>query len=233
MPNLEEQISAWRDRMSRARLSLDALDELESHLRDDIARQLHSGVDAQQAFAIAAQRIGLPLALQKEFRKVATLSRFAARAKNAMLSFAGIPDHYLSMNNPSSNLNSRITTYLRSAVFLLPAVCLWVLAMVYVTPAFKSIWEGSADRASVGGLDNLLRFNLDIMYLFKDRLIYFVGFAIVVLALLEWRSRQWPRYRRAVIGAGVFLLNVAIVFSFAVMFLAATVLASQLVHHAK
>jgi hypothetical protein len=233
MFNLEQQISAWRNQMSRAHLSPDSLDELESHLRDDFTQQLRAGLDAQEAFATAAERIGLPSVLQKEFGKIASVTRLAARAKNAMLSFAGIPNHYLSMNAPSSNLDSRTATYLRSAAFLLPAVCLWVLAMIYVIPAFKAIWDGSADRANAGGLDNMLRFNFDIMYLFKDRLFYITGFTIVVLALLEWRSRRWPRYRRAIIGAGVFLVNLAVLFSFALMFLGATFAARQFAAHVK
>ena len=61
-----------------------------------------------------------------------------------MFSFAGIPNHYLFMNNPTSNLDSRLATYLRSAAFLLPAICLWMLASIYVTPRFNMLWQKSA-----------------------------------------------------------------------------------------
>src|ERR1700683_4242545 len=98
MDTIEKQIQAWRSHMPRARLSPETLDELESHLRDDISQELRSGLDAQQAFAAAAQRIGIPSALQNEFGKITSVTRLAARAKNALLSFAGIPNHYLSMN---------------------------------------------------------------------------------------------------------------------------------------
>ena len=232
MFNLESAITEWRSQMSRARLAPDSLDELESHLRDDISQDLRSGLDAQQAFAAAAQRIGLPSALQKEFGKNASVQRLAARAKNAMFSFAGIPNHYLSMNEPSSNLDSRLATYLRSAAFLLPAICLWMFASIYVTPRFNSLWQ-KTDKYQVMDLDGIIRFNHAFMYFFKDHLFYIAGFAIIVLTLLEWRSRRWPRYRRAFLGTAVFLLNFTIVLSFAIMFLGATFAASQFAPHAR
>ena len=232
MFNLESAITEWRNQMSGCRLSPDSLDELESHLRDDISQELRSGLDAQPAFAAAAQRIGLPSALQREFSKNATVQRLAARAKNAMFSFAGIPNHYLSMNAPSSNLDSRLASYLRSAVFLFPAVCLWMLASIFVTPRFNSLWQ-KTNKYQAMDLDGIIRFNHALMYFFKDHFFYLAGCAILVLALLEWRSRRWPRYRRAFLGAMVFLLNFAIVLSFAIMFLGATFAASQFVPHAR
>src|ERR1035441_3499770 len=45
------------------------LDELESHLREDVARQVQSGLGAEQAFEAAAQRIGEAHALKTEFAK--------------------------------------------------------------------------------------------------------------------------------------------------------------------
>ena len=45
------------------------LDELESHLREDIERQMKSGLSEQQAFAMAVQQIGEANALKTEFKK--------------------------------------------------------------------------------------------------------------------------------------------------------------------
>lgn len=47
----------------------EVLDELESHLRDDVEKQVQSGSDAQQAFEVAVQRIGQADALKAEFKK--------------------------------------------------------------------------------------------------------------------------------------------------------------------
>jgi len=45
------------------------LEELEIHLREEIERQIKSGLDEQRAFEISAQRIGQPKMLKKEFKK--------------------------------------------------------------------------------------------------------------------------------------------------------------------
>jgi hypothetical protein len=43
--------------------------------------------------------------------------------------------------------------------------------------------------------------------------VYILGGIILALSLLEWRSLRWPRYRRATIGLGTFLLNSIILIS--------------------
>ncbi len=45
------------------------LEELESHLRDEIERQMKSGINAQLAFESSARRIGQPKVLNREFGK--------------------------------------------------------------------------------------------------------------------------------------------------------------------
>lgn len=45
------------------------LDELESHLREEIERQTRAGANEERAFAAAAQKIGPANALKAEFRK--------------------------------------------------------------------------------------------------------------------------------------------------------------------
>jgi hypothetical protein len=72
--------------------SFETLDELESHLREDVERQMHVGMDASRAFEIAVGRIGQPRALNKEFmktdgRKLALLRRL----KMLIFGTQGIP----------------------------------------------------------------------------------------------------------------------------------------------
>lgn len=50
--------------------SPDVLDELESHLREDVERQEWAGVTAEQAFREAVQRVGAAENLNREFAKV-------------------------------------------------------------------------------------------------------------------------------------------------------------------
>ena len=73
MFNLESSISAWRNQMLAAGIQSPVpLDELESHLRDDIVRQIESGLGEAEAFQAAAQKIGHPAALKAEFLKSRT-----------------------------------------------------------------------------------------------------------------------------------------------------------------
>ena len=70
MFNLEQSISAWRSQMLAAGIRTPVpLDELESHLRDDIERQILSGRSEQQAFALAVRRVGSSNTLNTEFKK--------------------------------------------------------------------------------------------------------------------------------------------------------------------
>ncbi|MGA9778775.1 MAG: hypothetical protein WBS33_10950 [Verrucomicrobiia bacterium] len=71
MFDLEQSIADWRRQMFAAGIKTPVpLDELENHLREEIERQMKSGLGAQQAFATAAERIGQANMLKKEFKKV-------------------------------------------------------------------------------------------------------------------------------------------------------------------
>ena len=84
MFSLEQAISDWRRQLLVAGVKApNVLDELESHLRDDVETQMRSGMGAQEAFEFAVQRIGQPAAIQKEFaiaggKTVMWLRRFKA-----------------------------------------------------------------------------------------------------------------------------------------------------------
>src|SRR6266481_1699859 len=83
MFELEKAIAEWRQQMVAARLGKgDALDELESHLREDIEEQIRAGVTPQQAFEIAVERIGGTQALKAEFAKVSHRTGFLAMLKS-------------------------------------------------------------------------------------------------------------------------------------------------------
>ncbi|HEY2081485.1 MAG TPA: permease prefix domain 1-containing protein [Verrucomicrobiae bacterium] len=70
MPDLEEQIVAWRRQMATGGInSPSILDELESHLREDVERQMRDGISAERAFEVAVKKIGPARALKNEFKK--------------------------------------------------------------------------------------------------------------------------------------------------------------------
>jgi hypothetical protein len=75
MFNLEQSIADWRQQMLAAGIAKPVpLEELESHLREEIERQMKSGLslNEQEAFNFAIQKIGQAHMIQDEFKKVET-----------------------------------------------------------------------------------------------------------------------------------------------------------------
>ena len=69
--NLDQAIAEWRGQMLAAGVKAPVpLDELESHLREDIEQQVRSGLSPQQSFETAVRRIGEAHALKTEFAKM-------------------------------------------------------------------------------------------------------------------------------------------------------------------
>lgn len=74
MFNLEKSIADWRGQMLAAGVKSPVpLDELENHLRDEIARQVKSGRSEMEGFESAVQKIGQPQSVRDEFKKVEAL----------------------------------------------------------------------------------------------------------------------------------------------------------------
>jgi hypothetical protein len=70
MFDLEQSIAEWRKQMLAAGIKSPVLlDELESHLREEIEEQTKSGNSPQQAFEMAVDRIGQAILLRQEFAK--------------------------------------------------------------------------------------------------------------------------------------------------------------------
>ena len=93
MFNLEQSITDWRRQMLAAGIKTpEPLEELESHLRDDIERQVQLGVSAEQAFKIATQRMGPAIELKSAFEKVHSNSNEPMKEKfrNILVIIAGI-----------------------------------------------------------------------------------------------------------------------------------------------
>jgi hypothetical protein len=70
MLTLEQSIVEWRRQMLAAGIQTPVpLEELESHLREEIGRQIKSEPNEQKAFEISVQRIGQPRMIDSEFKK--------------------------------------------------------------------------------------------------------------------------------------------------------------------
>ena len=71
MFNLDQAIVEWRRQMLAAGIKTPVpLEELESHLREEIERQAESGLSEAEAFPAAVHKIGAAQGIQSEFRKV-------------------------------------------------------------------------------------------------------------------------------------------------------------------
>jgi hypothetical protein len=71
MFDLEQAIADWREQMLTAGIKTPVpLEELEIHLREDIAQQMQSGLSELEAFDFSIGIIGPANPLKLEFRKV-------------------------------------------------------------------------------------------------------------------------------------------------------------------
>jgi hypothetical protein len=88
MFDLGTAISEWRQQMAAGGIKTPAvLDELESHLREDIERQMQSGITGQAAFESAVKKIGPAGVLKSEFSKS---NSTAAALEKLMLAVAAL-----------------------------------------------------------------------------------------------------------------------------------------------
>jgi hypothetical protein len=103
MFNFEQSISAWRQQMHSAGVNNpEILDELENHLREDVARRMQSGETEQQAFESAVQAIGEISVLQNEFKKIGGKKRAWLRKLKTALAEAFVPVPALSAFSPGA-----------------------------------------------------------------------------------------------------------------------------------
>ena len=98
MLDLESKIAEWRTRMAAGGIKTPAvLDELESHLREEIRARITAGAAGDQAFREALARLGKMDSLRDEFRKVHNPGgRFLTWSFLLWLGLAGVMAVYLS-----------------------------------------------------------------------------------------------------------------------------------------
>ena len=219
MFDLDQAIAEWRSQMVFAGVKApEILDELENHLRDEIERQEVLGVTKDRAFEIAVESFGQAVALKEEFAKIR--NRTSARVKDAIFALAGIPNQYSDPSMATSNAEPRWATYLKAAAFVAPAIVLWVLSVFFVVPKLKQI----CDQAGGYPLPGFIRVILGL----TENGIWISAAIMLLLGLLEWRSTNWPRFRRATVGVGTFVLNSVILISIFTLFVLALTYAPAL-----
>jgi hypothetical protein len=119
-------------------------------------------------------------------------------------------------------------TYLKAVGFLLPAIFLATVAAIFVVPKLQEICRDVQMPTADGTFWNLLHSSILLMLTISHEGLLIGGGVVLLLILLEWRFAQWPRYRRAAIGFGAFLLNSIVLAAFFMMFLAAILAAPGL-----
>lgn len=69
--NLDRALQNWREQLTdSSRMNRENLDELETHLRDSVARLRAVGLSEEEAWIIAEMRFGQTKALGEEFEKI-------------------------------------------------------------------------------------------------------------------------------------------------------------------
>ena len=228
MFELEQAISDWRREMQcRGIKGAETLDELESHLRDDLEEQVRSGMQIQQAFDAVRGRIGQSDSLGLEFKKIRFTELFR-ELKNALFTLIGVPNYNLITNMNTSfsspEAEARWASYVKAGTFLAPSLILWTFSCVFMMPKLKQIC-GNAGFA----LPTVLQATL-----FATAHPALILAAIVLPCfLLEWRSIGWPKYRRVTLGTGVFLINALILLLITMMVFSALIAAPAMAHSAK
>jgi hypothetical protein len=227
MFELERAINDWRsDLRSRGIKGPETLDELESHLRDDLEEQVRSGTEIQQAFESARARIGRSESLRLEFRKIRSTELFC-RLKNALFTLF-VPKYALitNMNTsiPTSNVEARWASYLKAGTFLAPSLILWTFSCVFMVPKLKQICDNAGFALPI-----ILQATLGL----ASHPVLILAAMISPIFLLEWRSVGWPKYRRATLGTGVFVINALILLLITLMVFSALMAAPAMAHSPK
>jgi hypothetical protein len=235
MFNLEQSIADWRQQMLAAGIESPVpLEELESHLRDEIEREMRSGSSPEQAFKNAAGQIGRAEVLKTEFVK--TQMPVYEQLKRLVFSIAGVPNYQLAtnMNALNSTPEPRRTTYLKTAAFAFPAVFLWLFAIIFLFPKLNEICQQYGDIPfgvktfeQAPAVFKFFAFLAELMVQLTHYSFVIGGVVLLGLVLLEMRFSKWPRYRRAVAGIGVFFINAIVLASITMMLVSIIVAVSN------
>jgi hypothetical protein len=223
MFDLDRAISEWREQLASKGIgSPEVLDELESHLREDIEDQRRLGTGEQGSFEGAVQRIGQAGLLKTEFAKATEAKEIV---KLTLQTLAGIPALATHMNTPNTHIEPRWATYLKASAFLLPAVSLWAISVVFIVPKLEQICSHAGGVPLPSLVNGMLALSQHATWIILG--------AVLVLAGLEWRFTAWPRYRRATVGIGTFLLNAVVLVAIFLMVVSALMAAPALMRAAR
>ena len=129
--------------------------------------------------------------------------------------------------NPS-RFEPSLATYLKATAFLIPAMFLATLSAIFVVPKLQQICrDAGLPEAAAGGFWNVIYSSIQLILAIGHHGIWIAAVVVVLLLVLERRVAQWPRYRRATVGVGAFVLNSLVLIAFFLMFMAAIAAAPE------
>jgi hypothetical protein len=133
MFNLEQSISEWRKQLLAAGINSPVpLEELETHLREEIGQLMNSGQNEAEAFKMAVQEFGQAGLLQNEFKKTdrAEYERKAERMLRLAIAFMSLFALSLIVvllfragNMYQCSSGQQISCLIAVAIFSLPVWC--------------------------------------------------------------------------------------------------------------
>ena len=95
-------------------------------------------------------------------------------------------------------------TYLRSAAFIAPAFLAWAFVAVYVFPKFQQMWVDSKM------MDSEFQWIIQSVSFAMHNMNIICALLALPILILEFTAWS-PRYRRAVLGLLVFVINTTII----------------------
>jgi hypothetical protein len=178
MFNLDQAIADWRKKLLAAGITTPVpLEELQSHLRDDVERPVHEGLGERQAFEIAVERIGQASSLKAEFEKAAGMDESRMRKRAALL-FASILGFYALvitcvLCRNELTFNERVLGFAAVAItlFSVYVVCR-IMPRLFPVIANRSVQSAIGIVGSISGMS------------------WFVAFAYLILPRFDFTQGQ-------------------------------------------
>lgn len=185
MFNLESSIVDWRKQMFAAGIKSPVpLEELEIHLRDEIERQMKSGLSAQPAFESAAHRIGQAGSIKSEFAKVDRTKTLVIRGLKLSILFS------------FSAFVVALNIYLASE---LKIICLFDLGLLSFVLPFMASLQSPKDATDSKRRSRIVWTGLLLMGLcgflinFSSHPVFGLMAAITICTVFAWVLRQQTR----------------------------------------
>ena len=110
----------------------------------------------------------------------------------------------------------------------MPALVLLSFSSIYLLPKLETLWRDAGFGASFSMASTAIT-SVNVVYFVTQHFVSIAVIAFAGIVLLEWRSSQWPRYRKATVGVAAFLTNTAILVFITMMFMTALMAAPALI----